>query len=262
MKYIPQQRKAVRIEENGFEVVEPDEGKTLSAVEITTATPTPKIEEEKKITLESNGLHTITPDVNGEVMSKVLANVKIPEVRYSYGIVNHFGGIVNTEYPEGEQEKQYSWCSVPSRAKIIKVVDTDVVGNNSARNYHGVAFAIFALPFGEPMEYEPSVFSINKRHHDRGELIVSELCHFNNSYTFFQCYNAATIINGSTPIKVNPFFDRHHTYTWEAWDWDDDAFDYQTANNVVAPMLMAMPLMRQNNLIESEEPNVELPEID
>lgn len=72
----PTQSKDISIGTNGTLSVTPDEGKTLSSVNVTTNITTKKPEEEKTITITDNGTVEVTP-TSGKVMSKVKATTNI-----------------------------------------------------------------------------------------------------------------------------------------------------------------------------------------
>ena len=72
----PTQTKDISISNNGTMSVTPDDGKTLSSVNITTNVITAKQEEEKTITITDNGTSVVTP-TSGKVMSKVVATTNV-----------------------------------------------------------------------------------------------------------------------------------------------------------------------------------------
>lgn len=75
----PEQTKTTRITANGKTKVLPDSGKVLSEVDVYVAVPSDaKAEEEKTVSITENGTTEITP-TSGKVLSKVTANVNVPQ---------------------------------------------------------------------------------------------------------------------------------------------------------------------------------------
>lgn len=74
----PEQTKEVVISENTVTIIEPDTGKVLSAVEVTTDIPIPAIETDRTETITTNGTTIIEPTASFDAMNSVLVNVDVP----------------------------------------------------------------------------------------------------------------------------------------------------------------------------------------